>query len=334
MSLRFVPRVVLVLAAPLLLYAAPGLGGQAFAADAAARKYDWLPRHKDTVLRAVSWNVSRFSFTEQPEEFRRVLDRIDADLLVLDEMPPDLSGPEIAAQLPASGQEWHVVYGSAGGRQRASISARFELLRAPDFDQLAYPAELIDAWLADIEPELQARDRAQLQSGVAAAGAMFELDGRRLLVAGVDLQCCGDGPDSLPEARRRFEAGAVRDAAERAIARLAVDAVLIAGDLNAVNGPMPVDILRGVGSTGMLLAAAEATHRGSDLTWTWDGRGTPYPSGRLDYILHSDALVVLQSQVFDTEDLSDSELELLGLDAELSRTLTDHRPVVVDFGWR
>jgi hypothetical protein len=164
-------------------------------------------------------------------------------------------------------------------------------------------------------------------------GAVVEFDQRRLLVVGFDMQCCGDGPDSWQEGRRRIEAALVRSAIDAVLAALSVDAVLLGGDINAVNGPRPLEILRGDGS-GMPLAEVHITHRHSDETWTWDGRGTPFPNGRLDYVLHSGALLPLQAQIFDSEGLSADESAALGLPAALSRSLSDHRPLVVDFGWR
>jgi hypothetical protein len=68
--------------------------------------------------------------------------------------------------------------------------------------------------------------------------------------------------------------------------------------------------------------------------WTWDGRGTPYPSRQIDYLLHSGRLEVLQARVFDSEDLSPERQLALGLPADLSRSLSPHRPIVVDLRWR
>lgn len=304
------------------------------ASAAAGEQRTWLPRHQDAAFRVVVWNVSRESFFDNAADFRRVLAAVDADLLILDEMAPGVSAEAIAAQLPPRAPGWQVAYGTGGGQhQRASIAARSPLLRQDAFDGLAYPDEAVEAWVAGVPPEHAARFRADLATGVSAVGAIVGVGGRRLLVVGLDLQCCGADASSWQEARRRIEAGNVRAAIDRVLAREAVDAVLVGGDLNVVNGSRPLDILRGPEGAAAHLRDVPAAHRGG-ATWTWDGRGTPFPSSRLDYVLHTDALVPLQAQVFDSEDLSAEESEALGLPPGLSRSLAEHRPVVVDFGWR
>ena len=109
---------------------------------------------------------------------------------------------------------------------------------------------------------------------------------------------------------------------------------MVAGDFNAVQGSAPVDLLRAGPDAVTSLVAVEARHRGHDVQWTWSGEGTPFPSGRLDFVLHSGALVPLQTQVFDSEDLDASTQAALGIAPGLSQSLSAHRPVVVDFGWR
>lgn len=298
----------------------------------------WLPRAEGTVLRTLVWNVSNRSFFERTEGFRQVVAAIDADLLLLDEMPPDVDAEairEVLAEPPGNRPRWQVHYGIGGGaHQRASIAATGPTARVDAFDALHYPDDAIAQWAGKVRPQLAEPWLDSLRAGVAAVGAVVEVDDRRLLVVGLDMQCCGEGPESWQEGRRRIEATLVRSAIDTVLAMNPVDAVLVGGDLNMVNGTRPLEILRGDGSAGTPLADVRITHRHSDETWTWDGRGTPYPSGRLDFVLHSAALVPLQAQVFDSEGLSEEEAIALGLPPELSRSLSDHRPLVVDFGWR
>ena len=303
-------------------------------ADAAPSKPVWLARHPDTALRVLVWNVDRTFFREN-DGFQRVLDTIDADLLILDEMPAGVSGEEIASSLPARAAPWHVLYGTGGGpHQRASIALPSPLQRVPEFDQLPYPRERFEEWVKVVPPAKQQRALGSLEAGVATVAGVVEHSGRRLLVVGLDLECCGDSADSAQEQRRQFESRAIRAAIDAVAEPLKVDAVLVGGDFNPVNSTAPLDIMYRGANARTSLVAVEARHRGKNgAAWTWNGRETPYPSGRLDYLMHSSALVVLQSQIFDSDDLDTDEQRALGIEPGLSHTLSPHRPIVVDFAW-
>lgn len=316
----------LALAAPAWAESPPDLAAQ--------EPTTWLPRAPNTVLRMLTWNVER-SFLQRNADFQRVLRAIDADVLILDEMASDLGAEQIAAAMPQQRAPWQAVYGTGGGpHQRASIVTTHALERLPGFDRLAYPEARFETWLSIVPPQAQDRARGSLEAGVAAVGGIVDVDGRRLLVVGLDLQCCGSTPAGPEEERRRFEAQSIRAAIDAVAGSLDLDGILVAGDFNAVQGPAPVDLLRRGPDPSTSLTAVAAPHRGHDVNWTWSGEGTPFPSGRLDFVLHSGALVPLQAQVFDSEDLDARTLEALGLEPRLSQSLSPHRPVVVDFGWR
>lgn len=296
---------------------------------------EWLARHPDTDLRVLVWNVDR-EFFNRSEGFQRVLRAVDADVLILDEMPTGVSGEQIVNALPAAAMPWRALYGSGGGaNQRASVSARGPLARVEAFDRLPYPREHFDAWMVNIPERKRARVRDSLDAGVAAVGGLVTWQGRRLLVVGLDLECCGDSADSAAEERRQFEAEAIREAIDMVAAGAKFDAILVGGDFNAVHGQAPVQILERGARVDTTLDHPTPLHRGSDrIDWTWDGRGTPFPSKQIDFLLHSKRLRVLQSQVFDSEELTPAEQQALQLPAELSRSLSPHRPIVVDFAWR
>jgi endonuclease/exonuclease/phosphatase (EEP) superfamily protein YafD len=295
----------------------------------------WLPRHPDTDLRVLVWNVDREFFNRNPG-FQRVLRAADADLLILDEMPAGASDAQLVAALPATATPWSSLYGSGGGlNQRASISVRAPIERVGLFDRLPYPRARFEEWMAEIPERKRERVRDSLDAGVAAVGGVVTWRSRRLLVVGLDLECCGDDDDSPAEHRRRFEARAIRAAIDDVVDGLDVDAILVGGDFNTVHGEAAVRILERGPDAATTLAHPTPLHRRSaDLDWTWDGRGTPFPSRRIDYLLHSERLTVLQSQVFDSEDLDADEQARLGLEAALSTSLSPHRPIVIDLGWR
>jgi len=83
------------------------------------------------------------------------------------------------------------------------------------------------------------------------------------------------------------------------------------------------------------LIPVEIYHLDGSTSWTWDGRGTPFPSRALDFQLYSPrSLKVRQGFILDSEDLPAEELEQYGLQPGTSGTLSDHRPLVVEYNWR
>ncbi len=295
----------------------------------------WMPRAEGALLRVVTWNVSRHAFFREAADRTAILEAIDADILLLDEMPVDVDAETIAEALPGGAARWHVVYGTTGGgHQRASIASRWPLQRVDAFDRLHYADAQIADWSARAEPKFRDRLLADAPGGLAAAGAVLALDGRRVLLVGTDFQCCGDAPGSWEEDRRRAEAGLLREAIDAVVGRGGIEAVLLGGDLNNVGGDAPVAILRGTPASAWSLVDVPAARPGGGPDWTWDGRGTPFASKRIDYVMHSAALRALQAAVFDSESIDASMRESLGLREGASGAISAHRPVVVDLGWR
>ena len=145
---------------------------------------------------------------------------------------------------------------------------------------------------------------------------------RRLLVVTTDMQCCGNDPGSWQEDRRRVEAGEIRRRIRQVLERTSVDGLIVGGDFNLVSTPLPLVIVSGpyrLPHAGLLVA--ELRHLDGSDTWTWDGRGTPFPSRPMDFVLYSPhALALRQGYVLDTADLPQSELERLGLQPESARS--------------
>ncbi|MCB1606534.1 MAG: hypothetical protein KDI71_06120 [Xanthomonadales bacterium] len=295
-----------------------------------------LERPSSTDLRVLNWNVSRQSFFDQTEDFRRVLAMVNADLLILDEMPVDRDANALRRALQGLGdpqRSWQVIYGNSGGRERSTIAAQDPLERVTRFDQNPYPDALGKQWLAAAnDARSQARLQQGLQSGVTMVGARLTWQGREVLIAGLDFQCCGDGGDSWEESRRRFEAGALRSAID-ASRTAQTDGILVGGDFNAVNGPAPLMIVQGESARRDQLKAVQALHLDGIERWTWDGRGTPYASGQLDHQMHGRALRPVNAFVLDLDDLSAPQRQAHGLDGLDLTRLTPHRPVIVDYIW-
>lgn len=317
--MRRVPRPSTSLLALCLL--AIAAAGNAFAAPA-----PWMPRAEGTTLRVLSWNVAREQFFESPERTARLLRQADPDVLLLDEMDPAATPEALTALLDSAlpGLPWQAVLGrEAGNRERGSIAARVPLRRVEAFDALHYRAADQADWIARGGAHAE-RLRRQLPNGVAAAAAIADYPGLRLLLVSFDLQCCGDSPDSWEERRRQREAALIRAAFDLTLAD--VDAAVVGGDANAVQGDAPLRLL----SEGRppLLEVAATREDGSD--WTWDGRGTPFPSGRLDRLWVTPGVRVLQARLLDTEGWSERERRARGVREDDSRTQSPHRPIVAD----
>jgi endonuclease/exonuclease/phosphatase family metal-dependent hydrolase len=328
--LRLRPEVRIGLVAALVALAPPATG-QTPASPV-------FPRAPGAAFRVLSWNVSRSGFLEHPAAFRGLVRAVDPDLFLLDEVdgthaPDDLRS--VLRGLRGGGDTvWHVSIGTGGGNQRGAIASREPVEAAPEFARLPYPDSVVRDLLIGADSIRESLVR-HLRAGVAAHGAVVRAGGRRLLVVTVDLQCCGVAA-TWEERRRVFEARTIRQATRDALQRDSVHGLLIAGDLNLVATAIPLAMLLGpYRAPHAGLIPAEAYHRDGRRVWTWDGRGTPFESKPLDFQLYAPtALERLFGLVLDSEDLTAEELAALGIDANASRLISDHRPVVVDYRWR
>jgi hypothetical protein len=180
-----------------------------------------------------------------------------------------------------------------------------------------------------------AYDNYGMDGGIPVNGAIILAGGHRLLVVIADLQCCGDDQNSWQEYRRRAEAREIRRLVRQVLQRTEVDGILIAGDFNLVNGPIPLVVLSGPYPPAKIaLLAAEIYHPDGAASWTWDGRRTPFPPGILDYQLYGpQGLAMRSGLILDTEGLPRETLEQLGLESGASRRTGRHRPLLVEYGW-
>lgn len=309
-------------------------------APAALKAAESWPRAEGTAFRAMVWNVGREQLFAERPRFLAALRAIDADLIVFDEMSGQRSADDVIdllSELDTPGDApWQVVYGTSGDNQRAVFALRGEVRALPAFAHLPYPPRFL-RWAGGLrmKPEQRARMQQNLAAGIGAAAAEVRIDGRRLIVIGVDLQCCGDRDDAWEERRRMIEARAIRTLLDREWSARKPDAVIVAGDFNAVRGMKPVRAVQGIaGHPTRRLAVANALHANGTERWTWDGRGTPFPSRPIDFLLHSRELIPLQAVVFDAESMSTGQRAALALGKDHFRGLSEHRPVVVDFAWR
>lgn len=302
------------------------------------------PGRGDATFRVSVWNVAESSFVRRPAAFRRILEATNADVFSFDEVgehttPAELLGTLRGLRGPAD-TVWHLSWGPGGDYQRTVIASRSPLEHVPEFSPLPFPGT-VGLVLGRAPDSLHARLQSDFARGVATNAAVVEVRGRRLLLVGLDLWARGNSPDSWEEARRRVEAAAIRDAVRLVLARLMsqqrdVDGVVIGGDMNLVAGRAPLDTLLAMvpGRIGGL-GLAPAVHADGWSTWTWDGRGGPFHSARMDAVLFSErTLAVVSAHIVDWDTFPAAERAALGLTPAPAAGFSRHRPVVVEFAWR
>jgi endonuclease/exonuclease/phosphatase family metal-dependent hydrolase len=300
---------------------------------------DPLARPEGTSLRVMSWNVSGRNLLERSERFRRIVSAVRPDLLLLDEVSAGLSSEAIRALLPHGGEagadQWEVLYGEAGGRQRGVIAARGgRIRRVPSLERVDYPAELTTK-LGGVRPP----GFGGVRDGVPTLGAAVELSGAWLLASTSDLQCCGNGVDTPEEMIRLAEAETIGASIRRALSANAdgVDGVIVAGDFNLIGSRQPLILLSsGLDRDGSDLAVSHPLGLTglADATWSGARAARAFPPGRLDFLSYSDSSLRLERAfVLSTSSLPAAWLEAHGLEADDSVHASDHYPIVADLSW-
>lgn len=299
-----------------------------------------LPAASPAHFRVLSWNVSDDAFVAEERAFQSLLSWADPDIVLLDEVTPSIEPDDLGRSLttlrPRSPADWEINVGASGGRQRCVIASRWPQERVPEFAAVVpYP----DADRQYLQHRMSASDLEYanfgMDGGIPVNAAVVLVGGRRLLTVIADLQCCGGDQDSWQEYRRRAEVREIRRLVRQVLRRTVVDGVVVAGDLNVVNGPLPLVLLAGPYTPRHPgLIAAEVYQPDGLAAWTWDGRRTPFPSSTLDYQLYDPrSLAPRLGLILDTEHLLNDELTQYGLDVGTSATTGRHRPLVVDYGW-
>ncbi|MEE8447448.1 MAG: endonuclease/exonuclease/phosphatase family protein [Gemmatimonadota bacterium] len=304
-----------------------------------AGEEDPLARAPGTSFRVLAWNVSRGNLLDRKDRFARVLAAARPDIILLDEAPAG-AAEEIAdflSGLPGpDGEDWHLLYGEAGGPQRSVIASGRPVIAVHELEEISYPDSLFER-LNRLAGRSRPQGFAGPEAGLPALGGIVELEDARLLVVTLDLQCCGNGTETVEEYLRQVEVAAIHEALTEALARHGggVDAVIVAGDFNLVGSREPLEaMLRGVDVDGSGLAVAEALQLDGLSNATWDGGAGPFPPARLDFMLFGDASLRLERAfVLDTRDLTGEWLDHHGLRAEDTERASDHLPVVADFSW-
>lgn len=275
-----------------------------------------LPKKPQNGVRVVNWNVLRNSPVSKPAEFRRILEALDPDVVIVQEWfegdAAAMQGWFTANLRRDSG--WHVVKASGDLSQGGGVAI---ISRFP-------AAAAVSSIITAPNP---GSDSGR-NSPVRFVAARIDTPLGVMSAASVHLKCCG-GANTAEDLRRIEEARAIREAFATASADATIR--LIAGDMNLVGTRPPLDILRAsLDVDGSDLAIAPAAVLGDEAFFTWYEAGNTFSPGRLDYVTYSDASVtVVNAFVLDTRRLGAAALARIGLDASDSAA-SDHMPMVVD----
>ncbi len=302
---------------------------------------------EEGTLRIVAWNVSSMSFRFNQDAFRRVVQALGPDVLLLDELPATIDLDDLKRFMNGvtrgtpGADSWQWWLATGGGRQRTAVGARNLPLRGvAAMSRIEYEAGALERWLTEVGDAAEAPGmaspsalaEAEARGGLSATGAWVEALGREILLVPVDLQSAGY--DGSPRDRlRELQARTLNRAIQATLADNPDAGLVIAGDLNLVGSARPLAALRqGLGARGENLEVARPIRlRDRSLsTWRSTWGDDPFSPGRLDFLLYrGSTLTVARAFVFDAADLSAearATLEVLAADTEKS----DHLPLVVD----
>lgn len=272
------------------------------------------PARPRGALRIVSWNVERSSPAKNPARFKRVLEALAPDVVLVQEWDAgtqeELAG-WFTAMLPRD-RPWGAV--KAPGRLESGGGVA--VVSALPIEPATTPAIRLG--------------EGSRSSPVRFISATVSTPLGPLHVATAHLKCCGSS-GSPEDVRRKAEADAINLILREAW-KDAPGLRVIAGDFNLVGTRPPLDALRaGIDADGSDLSIAAALTHG-DLSYaTWRDSGTTFGPGRLDYLVYSDSTArVARAFVLDTARLTEGALARMGLDREDTREASDHMPLVVD----
>ena len=290
-------------------------------------------------LRVAQWNVASESFLENADGFARVLAAIEPDVILLDEVAGGITANEMEAFFaidPLVGLgRWRFVLGESGGRQRTVVATRGREIRPADaMLRVRYPEGALEA-LGDLMPAgFERLLELEAARGISSTGAWVEVDGVEVLFVPVDLQSQG-WTGSPHDLLRTLQAGTVTGHVSTALEGRAAP-VVIGGDLNLVGSRDPlVALITGLDVDRSDLTTVDAERLGERTLTTWRNPQGIFAPGRLDFLLIPDAAVsVANSFVFTSEDLDGETLDRLGLERDLSVSISDHLVVVADLRLR
>ena len=275
---------------------------------------DPLARESKTDLRIMNWNVLRGANFSNPDPFARTIAAINADVILLQELPETSTSEQVREFLARSTLQvnWNVVLGTGGGDLRCAIASRLPM------------RETLQSIPMPDQPDRTLR----------VVGALIQQTGRHLLAVAVHLRCCGraGGPE---DQQRVLEVRTLSEAITGLMKEHQIDGIIITGDFNLVGTRDPVEVMAaGLDLDHTMLHIAHPLNLDGLSHVTWADAKQPFAPGRLDFLLYSDSrLEINRSFVYDSQHLSARWLERYSVTAADSRDASDHRPIVADVQW-
>lgn len=279
------------------------------AASSPPRAEVGVPPKPANAIRIVSWNVHNSGPMTNAGPFSRVLQALDADVILVQEWD-NADAADLQAWCTA------VVSGDKSWSARTSSGAGVGII-AP------HP-------VSGIGPGRISIGESETDAAVRWVAGVVQTPIGDVAVASIHLKCCG-GAGGPEDQQRSAEAQVINAAMREAYAETTGYIRVIAGDINLVGSRRALDALRaGLDTDASDLEPAEAFALGDAAMDTWADPASPFTPGRLDYAVFSDSTAELvHAFVFDTTRLSDGALARMGLD-RTDTAASDHRPLVID----
>ena len=271
-----------------------------------------IPRRGPAEIRILSYNVLKASPVTNPDSFRRIIEAVNPDVLMLQEWggEPEVIKSWFTAFI-ASPTSWSVVTPPGGDVAIVSRHGTFKFGPETAESVEGMPAAAGKPW----SPRW--------------TGAIIDTPFGKMAVGSAHLKCCGSSGSPEDLVRQR-EAQSINEAMFAGLAKEAAPMVVLGGDLNLVGSREPLDILRRGLDGGQDLLIIDPTVMGDGAKYTWVDEKSEFSAGRLDYLTFSaSTLDVTRAFVLDTQILSDEALFRMGLARDDSAG-SDHLPVVID----
>ncbi len=284
-----------------------------------------LTRAPGSDLRVMVWNTGGERTTEQPDQFAQLVRAIEPDIALLDEVWPTQQTDFL------SNPKYHSL-GKSGGRQRGLILSRWPMQAVEAFRHLPYPAGTQEMIQSQGSESMRGDLKNMREDGVATHGAIITVDNKRLLLVALDLQCCGDGNNSVQDRLREIQARVIAKAIDEVRQSQGFDQLLVGGDFNLVGAVKPLDILRQSASPALSIAHAIQPDGLSNVTWIRNNN--EFPPGRLDYFLFDQGLQQRSGVVFNPGVMSDEQRQQLQLQRDSTDRMSGHQPLVIDLSWQ
>jgi len=264
-------------------------------------------------FRVCSYNVLRDRIFEDDTrvEYTRILRAISADIYCFQE-----------------------IYDHSSAETLSRLNNIFDVLDGPEWYHAKLSGDLVTISKYPII----------YQRNVSGSGVfVLDMNGKDVMVINIHLACCEN--DFQREREIDDILKFIKRAQNNQDGYLLTEGtpILIMGDTNFVGNKNQVTALTtgdffDAGADVQLdwdtdgLATVSATTSGSNTNYTWFSKFSSFAPGRLDYIFYTDSRLTQENAfVFDTEWLTEEELQVNGLEKNFSDEASDHRPVICDF---